>query len=368
MSKQADARSPHNGMTPTCLRVRDWLLAYIRRHNLEAGDKIPSERKLADALGISRLTVAKALKGLVEQGMLVQQSRSGTFVGELTKRPRSGTRTITVINARSGEINECSHTFLHDITRGASSVLAECGYRMVVHDYQDAGEEAELLAGLPNEHSDGAIIFPYLLSDGAAAYAKLTASYPPVVLVDHYFPNLPLDRVVTDNFGGARDGVRLLIARGHRRIAFLTGREDVTSVTDRIAGYRAALEEADIPYDDDIVCGPLILPRGRLSHDIVLEHLLRIPDPITAVFATNDNIVWMVLQAATKLVLSIPNDLQLAGFFDAHIPEGVQTPFIRIIQPKVEIGRAAARLLLDRITGRVTGEPQHIEIPPIVIE
>jgi LacI family transcriptional regulator len=144
--------------------------------------------------------------------------------------------------------------------------------------------------------------------------------------------------------------------------------EKVTSVRDRLAGYRAALEEADVPYDDKLVHGPQMLTDGKLSFDLVLEHLTRIPDPVTAVFGINDKVIWMVMQAATKLELSMPRDLQLAGFFDAVVPHGVRTPFIRVAQSLPGLGQAAARLLLDRISGVAPAGPQHIEVSPTVME
>ena len=357
---------PQNGASsPHCIRVREWLLAHIKKHNLGAGDKIPSERYLADALGISRLTVGKAINELVDEGMLMQQSRSGTFVaGRTFERPKSRGNSVALImpgGPGSDELNGRSGFSL--ITQGVSMEMVPQGYRMVVHYYHYLGDEMDILRALAGGEADCAIILPSFFQHNYLLYSQLIPQHPPVVLVDHYFPRLPIDRVVTDNFAGARDAVRVLISRGHRRIACLSEFfGPVTSVRDRIAGYRAALEEAGVAYDEELVCGPQALPNGNNSFEYALEHMTRISDPITAVFAMNENVIWMLQHAAAKLSLVIGRDVELAGFHDAAVPTGAQTPFIRVVQSKLEIGQTAAWLLLDRISGRAPAEPQHTRV------
>jgi DNA-binding LacI/PurR family transcriptional regulator len=160
----------------------------------------------------------------------------------------------------------------------------------------------------------------------------------------------------------------LLISKGHRRIAFFTDFSAITSVMDRDAGYRAALEEADIDYDESLVCGPQVMRHSRLNYDYTLEHLLKLPEPVTAIFGINDNTIWAALQAANVQGLQVPRDLEIAGFFDSPIPMGVQTHFIRVVQAKYEMGRAAVQVILDRLSGDTSKEPRHVLIPPTVVE
>jgi len=365
-------RKPNNGLgSPHGIRVREWLLAHIKQHNLGPGDRIPSERYLADALGISRLTVSRAINQLVDQGMLVRQSRSGTFVNRRAfERPKTRRNTVALIMpGRPGRDELGVQTPIGRIAQGASSVLVAQGYRMVVHYYHFLGDELDIVRELAGGEWDCAIIYPSFFQYNNVLYAQLNGQDPPVVLVDHYFPKLPLDRVVTDNFAGARDAVRALVARGHRRIAcFSEYFGAVTSVIDRAAGYRAALEEAGIAYDEELVCGPQLMPGGTQSFLFAMEHMLRMPDPITAIFAINENVALMVQQAADKLGLLVPGDIELAGFFDAAVSDGVRAPSIRVVQAVTEIGQTAAGLLLDRIAGRAPAEPQHILIPARVME
>jgi len=190
---------------------------------------------------------------------------------------------------------------------------------------------------------------------------------PPIVFVDRYIENCDTDWVVTDNFASARDAVAMLIAKGHSRIAFFTDFTDATSVNDREAGYKAALEDAGIPVDESLICGPNNLRGKKWSFEHALYYCINHPNPITAVFTINDDAVWATLQAARTLGLNIPKDIELAGFFDSPIPPGIETSFLRVVQRKFEIGQTAARLLLERISGEAPAEPRHIMIPADLI-
>lgn len=365
---------------PSYRRAKRWLLDYIAEQKLGPGDKMPSERALASALGVSRPTVARALAELVEDGVLAREQRIGTYVGDYTARKlarRVGTVAIIMpwlsmdpSGSLSGYMNaeRIGPAFRREgmsfqVLQGVLSVLNEAGFRLVVRSNTHVADEIEALRSLPNEGLDGALIMPEAESETAHLYSALAKSGLPVVLVDRYFPDCPLDRVVSDNLTGARRAVEYLIEMGHRRIAHFTDFEEVTSVMDRELGYRLALESAGIPYDEDIVCGPVIMAHRQWNFQYALEHCLNRPDPVTAVFCLNDDAVLTTLQAANRLGVRVPDDLTVAGFFDDSIPVGMEVPFIRVVQDKAEMGRIAAKLLIERISGAAPRSPRHVLVP-----
>jgi len=254
-----------------------------------------------------------------------------------------------------------------DIANGILSVLTELGYHVVAHTNLSTQEQAAVLDILPNEDLEGVIAMPTGTEESAARFAGLRESGLPIVFVDRYFPQAPIDSVTTDNIGAARECVRLLISRGHRRIAYFTAFQKLTSVAEREQGYRAALEEAGIPVDEEIICGPTICRDDRWDFRYALEHCLRQPEPVTAVFGMNDDMVWGAIQAAQKLGITVPDDLEVAGFFDSAIPRGIEVPFARLVQKKLKIGQLAAHLLLQRIRGEGPSEPQRITVPAELI-
>jgi len=380
MSAESDSRTRDTNTPPHFQRAKSWLVDYIAEHKLGPGDKMPSERALAETLGLSRPTVARALSELVEEGVLAREQRIGTYVGSYTARKparRVGTIGIVMpwlaqdqcgtvtgyIDADRLPVPFRREGMSFQVLQGVMSVLRETPFRLVVHSNTRVSDEVEVLRNLPNEGLDGALIMPCDYAENAHLYSALAKSGPPLVLVDHYFPDCPVDRVVTDNLTGARQAVEYLIEQGHRQIAHFTDFEEMTSAMDRELGYRVALENAGIPYDEDIVCGPAMSARKQWSFLYALEHCLSRPDPITAVFCLNDDTVLATLQAANRLGARVPGDLVVAGFFDDSIPVGMEVPFIRIVQGKTEMGRIAAKLLLERVSGAPPRAPRHVLVP-----
>lgn len=367
--------------SPSFSKIRDWLADYISGQKLSTGDRIPSERVLARSLGLSRPTIARALSRLVEAGVLTRgPGRSGTFVGgEMPRRSIARTRTIGMIMpcihmAPSGGLEASlspsryvdrvpKENVSADIMHGVLSVVTEAGCRLIVHSNNSFSEEAEIMEHLAEEHLDGAVVLPQMYLIDRSRTGPTALDGPPFVFVDRHCPNTEVDSVVTDNLGSTKAAMASLIAKGHSRIGFFTDFADVTSVNDREAGYRAALDEAGIPVDESLICGPNNLRNMEWSFEYALYFCIKRADPITAAFGINDDAVWAILQAARTLGLSVPGDLEVAGFFDAHIYAGIQPSFLRVVQRKFEIGQIAARMLLERISGEAPPEARHIYVP-----
>ena len=366
--------------SPSYLKVRNWLLEYITREKLEPADRIPSERVLASALGLSRPTVARAVTELVAEGVLMREQRSGTFVGDRggTRRP-SDVRTIGVMMPwlTQDAFGQVTAAVEHDkirlpywresmhleVLHGALSVLNERGCRFLVLPNNTAKEEAQAIARLREEALDGVLVMPMAPEINSMLFAGVAEAGLPIVFIDRYCPDVKADWVATDNLNGARSAVQYLISKGHRRIAFFTDFGAMTSVRDRHEGYRAALREAGMPYDEGIVCGPQVARFGWWRLDFALEHCLGLTDPITAAFCMNDTCLLAALEAADRLGLSIPRDLELVGFFDDHFSHDVRTSFARVKQATLSMGRIAAELLIDRISGKAPAEPRHVLLP-----
>lgn len=383
---------PGDDSMPSYAKTKAWLLDYISEKKLGPGDKMPSERMLAEALGLSRPTIARAIVELVDEGVLSRAKRVGTYVGNYTARKlgkRLGTAAIVMPFLSEDPSSPMVADLAPDrlaipyrrdgmslqVLQGAMAVLKQAGFRLVIHSNRQLADELEVLHNLPKEGIDGAIIMPHTYSDEGAIvmppahdstpllYANIVKNGLPVVLVDRYLAECPADHVVTDNFGGAKQAVEYLISLGHKRIAHFTDFGELTSTMDRERGYRAALEDAGIAYEEELVCGPHLLHNKKWSFLYALEHCLHMPQPITAVFCLNDDTLLLALREAQALGLRIPEEFAIAGFFDDSIPAGMQVPFTRMVQAKVEMGRVAAELLIDRIWNTAAAESRHVSLP-----
>lgn len=216
----------------------------------------------------------------------------------------------------------------------------------------DHVKELRLLRGL-RQRVDGLVFIP-----GGASLndpALLRAAIPsPVVLVDRRVPELDADTVLLDNQGAARRLTELLIARGHRRIAMVAGRQDIELSRDREAGYRAAMQAHGLPHEELVAWGEFDATNARRA---ALHLVDRQPRPTALLSASNHTTIG-IMNALAARGLRCPDDLSVAAIDDFSWAEGFHPRLTVAAQPIEQMGREAAAVLLDRVLGRRIGSPQ----------
>jgi LacI family xylobiose transport system transcriptional regulator len=156
-------------------------------------------------------------------------------------------------------------------------------------------------------------------------------------------PGHSVPSVGAGNWSGGLSATRHLIDLGHRRIATITGPAHALSSRARLDGYRAALDTAGVPVD------PALIREGDFQIEDGLRHtldLLRLPDPPTAIFASNDGTAIGVYQAANEAGKRIPHDLSVIGFDDLPPAQWMIPPLTTIRQPLTEMAVAAATIVV----------------------
>ena len=204
---------------------------------------------------------------------------------------------------------------------------------------------------------DGLIYMPENLS--AEEFYELTANCGvPTVLIDRSLEGLPGDTVLVDNADAVYTAILRLANQGHRRIAIITGPKAVFSAKERLVGYLRALSDLGILYDDQLVIsGQNEFATGYYG----LEALMNLPDPPTAVFATNYDITMGVITAAREQGMRIPEDIAVFGFDCVDICTMLKPPLPVVHQPEQEIGQLAARYLIERLGG-FEGSPRVTQL------
>jgi LacI family transcriptional regulator len=159
-----------------------------------------------------------------------------------------------------------------------------------------------------------------------------------------------------DRLGGYL-ATRTLIDHGHTRIGLVMGPAYATTAVHRRAGYREALTEAGIPFDESLIAGDgYSMEAGETAAHTLLSH----PEPPTAIFAVNDNNAIGVLAAAANRGLRIPDDLSVVGYNDIPVVSKLPVPLTTIREPFNLIARGALDLVLDE-------RPKHTgDVPTIV--
>jgi LacI family transcriptional regulator, galactose operon repressor len=183
----------------------------------------------------------------------------------------------------------------------------------------------------------------------------------PVVFVDRPAHGIEADIVMVDNEGGGKLATDHLLGQGHERIAILLAPSYYTTGR-RLRGYRRAYRAAGLEVDESLV---VQLPEGNAeSAEKATRDLMLRPDPPTAIFASTNFLTEGVLRALGELGLKPA----VVGFDDFRLADMLPTPVTVVASDIAELGRSAARLLLDRAAGTDRRPPQRIVLPCALIQ
>ncbi len=183
-----------------------------------------------------------------------------------------------------------------------------------------------------------------------AQQSQFAARAIPLVVLDptgeplHETPS-----VGATNWNGGLAATRHLLDLGHRRIAMVCGPVEWPCCRARLDGYRAAMDAARVPVGPDLVRISTLYVEGGLRDGL---ELLRRPDPPTAIFTANDLQALGIYEAARQLGVRIPQDLSVVGFDDLSFTQWSGPPMTTVRQPLVQMGAAAADLVLELASGR----------------
>jgi LacI family transcriptional regulator len=252
--------------------------------------------------------------------------------------------------------------YIGEIVRGIDVELADSQYDLMLYTtHRPKTKEAAYVTMLTRGLADGLLL---VLPRNPEAYLEsLRQRRFPYVLVDHQGIDDKGPAVGATNWQGAYDATHHLIELGHRQIGFITGSMDLGCARDRLAGYRAALAHAGLPADAASVReGDFFQPRGYSA----AKELLALPNPPTAIFASNDVSAFGVMEAVRDMGKRIPDDISIVGFDDIPQASQVNPPLTTVRQPLAEMGVTATRMLLELIANR-DRPAQRIELPTELI-
>ena len=311
-------------------------------------------KDVARVAGVSMSTVSKYLNGGNVRPENIGPIRDA--IDALDYRVNPFARSLKTQRSRSIGIllPEMTAPFFGNVVMALDRTLREHNYHCLVSCYSSShGLERDNLQFLISNGIDGLVYSPENLT--AEEFYELTAKHSiPTVQVDRMIQGVASDTVLVDNADVVYGAVSRLIDKGHRRIAIVTGLKSVYSAKERLVGYLRALSDHGILYDDSLVIsGPYEFSTGYRA----VNTLLQLPDPPTAVFATNYDFTIGLATAIREQGLRIPEDIDLFGFDCADICTMMNPPLPVVHQPEFQMGQTAAQYLIDRLEG-YTGEPR----------
>lgn len=318
--------------------------------------------EVAELSGVSPTTVSHVLTGN-RPVAAPTRARVERMIDALGFRPNGLARGLR--NNRSDTVA----LIIPDITNPYYPVLARGLYDAMSGRYRtyicntDAVRERELefAEDVTDRQVDGMVIVAFQI--GAPDLRHILDLGMPVVSLGGIIDDPRVDLVLTDDERGAFEATRHLILRGHNRVGMVRGAEGTD--LERFTGYRRALETKDIPFDPELTAIGSWTRSGGFQ---AMQALLALTDPPTGVFSANDLMAIGGMDAAREAGLSLPGDLALVGYDDIEAAALVSPPLTTVINPAYEAGRAAGRLLADRMTGGYAGERREIVLRSRLVE
>jgi len=241
-----------------------------------------------------------------------------------------------------------------NMARGIEDVARHNGYTVLLCNTDGKSLRELRYMNLMLERRVDGVIVGALSNEEVSRLAR--KKNMPLVILEH--PRFSEhDVVYADNIQGSYEAVKYLIELGHTRIAHITINPESIIVRERIEGYKKALEDAKIPFDENL----LKIFYDQVNEEIAINELLSLPIPPTAVFAFSDFMAIQIMKILVKRGIRIPQDMSIVGFDDTlanlTIPE-----LTTVSQPFYEMGVKAAEVLIERLKNPDL-PIQHIKLP-----
>ena len=312
----------------------------------------PTLDEVAVLAGVSRATVSRVVN---DSPRVSPEARDAVLaaIAELRYVPNRAARslvtrrtdTLALVLSESDTM-VFSDPFFASIVRGVSAAIADSELNLVLLSARDAREQEKVGRYARQGHVDGVILMSLHSDDPLPDI--LTAAGVPLVLCGRPYDDRAVAYVDADNRGGATQATRHLLARGRRRIATITGPQDMNAGVDRYAGYRDALEEAGHPPAPELVAHGDFSEAGGAR--AMAELLERAPD-LDAVFVASDPMAVGALRALRAAGRRVPADVAVVGFDDAAIAATCDPPLTTVAQPLSDMTPLLTELLLRQIDG-----------------
>ena len=196
------------------------------------------------------------------------------------------------------------------------------------------------------------IVLSAPLCDSATVLELLEKTDVPCVGITNWAPLGKMSVVRIDDIEAAATMTRHLISLGHKRIGFVKGNPEQKASPQRLKGFEMAMAEAGLPVDPALVVHGLFTYRSGLQ---AAEQLLDLPNPPTAIFASNDDMAAAVITVAHRRHLDVPRDLTVCGFDDTDFALSIWPELTTIHQPIADMSRTAVEIVVERIREKRSG-------------
>lgn len=344
-----------NSPIPRYLQVRDWLTAEIASGRMARGTKLPAERDWAPLLGVSQMTLNRAIQEVVREGLIVREVGRGTFVaGVESRRDGPGNGRAQTQTAHIGVVlhwhkdSDGGH-YGSQMLSGIYNVAAERPARLSFAWGDPEGATApSRYVSVAREMGVDGLLLVIPPSRAMPQIQSLQDSRIPFYVVGASWPDQGTPCIDFDNASGTEMAMRHLLAQGHRRVGLVRGAMHLRGSQVRVETFHHVLTEQGIAFDPawDVVSSSFQMDGAAARR---LEQVLQAPDAPTAWFAAGYHLSMQAVEVMRRLKRRIPDELAVIGFGDPFTAAYMHPPLTTVWHPVEELGELAATRLLDAI-------------------
>lgn len=317
---------------------------------------------VAEKAGVSISTVSKVLNN---KGHLAEKTRKkvkATML-ELNYQPSVVASVRKRIQTIGLLIPDIANPFMAEIARVIENHVKRYGYSlMICSTDNDLKNEVEYVSILKQKYTDGIIVATGLKREEAVK--ELIKTDIPIALLSRDVPSLAVNTVLVDDYLGGYEATNHLISLGHQKIAMITEDTAFSTLQARVNGYKKALEESGLSYDENLVLtNNTSLEEGKKS----MLSLLKKGSPPTAVFASTESLAIGAVQGAHELNLNVPDEVSIIGFDDTVLSTICEPPLTTVAQPIEEMGEKAVELLIEEIEKNKASKQRVMLSPKLIV-
>jgi LacI family transcriptional regulator len=320
-------------------------------------------RDVAATAGVSLKTVSRVVNE--EPGVSsILKERVAVAIRELDFRPNAGASSLRRSDRRTSTVGllleDVRNPYSSTLQRAVEDVAMPRGFMVFSASLDENPQrEKELVRAFSERRTDGLILVP--ASPDLSYLARELGSGMEIVCVDREASGIAVDSVVTTNATGTAEGIRHLVAVGHRRIAFLGDSRSIPTAAQRHLGYTSGLAAAGLEIDPRLAIHDL---RDSILADGAATAMMTGPNPPTALFTAQNLITIGAIRALRRLGLE--QTVAVLGFDDFTLADMMNPGVTVVAQDAAKIGHVAAGLLFDRIEGTSKPPTTHV-IPTMLI-
>lgn len=314
--------------------------------------------------GVSKATVSRVLNGT---GQVKESTRELVYAAmeELDYRPNSMARALATNQSMTiGFIlSHFEGDYFDIILQEAADTTKELGYQLLISGGFDSAEKELEAIRMLSDRCDAIVMYTRFMSGDMLHQVKQILNIP-LVLFNREDPQFLFPCVLFEQQQAVVDIADYIISNGHRKIACITGLQELSTTSERLLGYQQALRKHGIDYQSKLVeTGDYTISSGYKA----CKRLIATGIPFTAILSCNDSMAFGALKALHEANIQVPEEVCITGIDDAPMAEYVQPALTSMRQPTIEMTQKAISLAVELAKEKVLDCTDEFYFPGTLI-